>query len=43
MAMYLTIETFSHYPVYAAYTPVSSTIYISPWLTNQVKAEVKSK
>lgn len=41
--MDLYINTFSGVPIYAGYTPRSSTIYITPFLRNQVKAEVRSR
>lgn len=42
-SMYISIETFNHYPVYSTYTRVGSTINIVPYLNKQIKAEVKTK
>lgn len=41
--MDLYIDTFSGYHVYSGYTPRKTTIRVVPYLTNQVKAEVKAK
>lgn len=41
--MYLNIVTFSGYPVYSGYTRADSAVNIVPYLTNQVKAEIKAK
>lgn len=41
--MDIRIRTFLGYTVYAGYTPTHTTIHLVPYLTNQVKAEVKKK
>lgn len=41
--MNLYIDTFSGYHVYAGYTYTNSTVRVVPYLTNQVKVEIKAK
>lgn len=41
--MYLTIETFEHYPVFSSYVYTGSTIHIVPWFHNTIKANVENK
>lgn len=41
--MYLTIDTFRGYRVYAGYARVDTTITVVPYLQNQLKAEIHAK